>query len=59
MILIIVLSTTSRGVTITSFASVFGAPVGITIASFSFVFLITTEIVKKILKTTQNKKKAW
>ena len=59
MILIIDLSTTSRGEPITSFASVFGAPVGITIASFSFVFLITTEIVKKILKTTQNKKKAW
>ena len=59
MVIDFVLSTPSRGVPVTSFASVFGAPVGITIASFSFVFLKTTGIVKKILKTTQNKKKAW
>ena len=42
---------------IASFACVIGAPVGIASASFSFAFSISTGIIKKLLKTTQNKKK--
>ena len=34
-----------------------GAPVGIVSASFSLAFSISTGIVKKLLKTTRNKKK--
>ena len=50
-------SATSGGVCITSFATVVGALVGIASFSFSFTFLLTTEIVKKLLKTTQNRNK--
>ena len=42
---------------IASFATVIGAPVGIASASFSLAFSISTGIVKKLLKTTRNKKK--
>ena len=55
---LIVLSATSGSISIASFAIVIGAPVGIASASFSFAFSITTGIVKKLLKATQNKKKA-
>ena len=51
------LSATSGGVSITSFASIIGAPVGI--ASASFVFSLTTGIIKKLLKTTRNKKEKY
>ena len=54
---LIVLSATSAGTSIALFATVIGAPVGIASASFSFAFSIITGIVKKILKTTRNKKK--
>ena len=43
--------------TIASFATVIGVPVGITRASFSLSFSIFTGIVKKLFKTTWNKKK--
>ena len=39
------------------FFTVIGAPVGIASASFSFAFSVTVGIVKKLLKTTRNKKK--
>ena len=55
----IVLSATSGGMSTASFATVIGALVGITSAIFSIVFSITTGIVKKLLKTTQNKKKKY
>ena len=42
---------------IESFATVFGAPVGKASASFNLAFSISTGIVKKIFRTTQNKKK--
>ena len=42
---------------IASFATVIGAPVGIASAIFSLAFSISTGIVKKLLKTTRNKKK--
>ena len=55
--LLIVLSVTTGGISIASFATVIGAPGGITSASFSLVFSVCTGIVKKLLKTTRNKKK--
>ena len=54
---LIVLSATSVGVSIISFASVIGVPVGIASASFTLVFSLTTGIIKKLLSITRNKKK--
>ena len=54
---LIVLSVTSGGISIALFATVISAPVGIASAIFSLAFSITTGIVKKLLKTTQKKKK--
>ena len=54
---LIVLSVTSRGVSIASFATVIGAPIRITPASLSLVFSLCTGLVKKLLKVTRNKKK--
>ena len=54
---LIVLSVTTGSISIASFATVIGAPVGIISASFSLAFSISTGIVKKLLKTTKNKKK--
>ena len=53
----IVLSATSIGVCIISSASVVGVPVGIASASFTLIFSLTTEIIKKLLSITRNKKK--
>ena len=52
-----VLSVTTGNISIASFATVIEAPVGILSASFSIAFSICTGIVKKLLKTTRNKKK--
>ena len=54
---LIVLSATSGGVSIISFTSVFGAPVGIASASFTLIFSRTTGIIKKLLSTTRKKNK--
>ena len=54
---LIVLSVTTDSISIASFPTVIGAPVGIVSASFSLAFSIFTGIVKKLLKTTRNKKK--
>ena len=54
---LIVLSLTSGGVSIASFATAIGAPIGITSASFSLAFSLCTGLVKKLLKATRNKKK--
>ena len=54
---LIILSATSRGISIISFTSVIGVPVGIASASFTFVFSLTTGIIKELLKITINKKK--
>ena len=54
---LIVLCITTGSISIASFATVIGAPVGIVSASFSLAFLICTGIKKKLLKITRNKKK--
>ena len=54
---LIVLSATTRGVSIISFTSVVGAPVGIASASFTLIFALTIGIIKKLLGTTRNKKR--
>ena len=55
--ILIVLSATSSGVCIISYASFVGAPVGIASASFTLIFSLTTGIIKKLLSITRNKKK--
>ena len=55
--ILIILSATSSGVSIISFTSIIGAPVGIASASFTLIFSLTTGIVKKLLNITRNKKK--
>ena len=55
--ILIVLSATSSGVCIISYASFVGAPVGIASASFTLIFSLTTGIIKKLLSIARNKKK--
>ena len=52
-----VLSATTGGVSIISFTSIFGAPVGIASASFTLIITLTTGILKKLLNIARNKKK--
>ena len=54
---LMVLSVTSADISITSFATVIGTPIRITSASLSLSFSLCTGLVKKLLKTTRNKKK--
>ena len=54
---LIVFSVTTGTISIASFATVTGTPVGMVSASFSLAFSISTWVVKKLLKTTRNKKK--
>ena len=54
---LIVLSATSGSISIASFATVIGTPAGIASASLSLTFSLSTGIIKKLLKTTRNKKK--
>ena len=51
---LIALSVTTGSISIESFATVIGAPM--TSASFSLTFSISTGIVKRLLKTTSDKK---
>ena len=53
----IVLSAKSGSISIASFATVSGTPVGIVSASLSLTFLLSTGLLKKILKTARNEKK--
>ena len=55
--ILIVLSATTGGVSLISFTSIIGAPVGIVSASFTLIFSLTTGIVKKLLNITRKKKK--
>ena len=54
---LIVLSATSRSISIALFATVIRTPVGIEGTSVSLAFSLSTGFVKKLLKTTRNKKK--
>ena len=51
------LSATSEGVSIISYTSIVGAPVGIASASFILIFSITIGILKKLFNMTRSKKK--
>ena len=53
---LIVISIATGSISITSFATVIGAPVGIVNASFSLGFSISTGLIKKLSKTTRSKK---
>ena len=55
--MLIVLSATTAGLSICSFMSIVGAPVGIASASFTLEFSLTAGIIKKLLSTTRTKKK--
>ena len=57
LIVLIVLNATSGGVSIISFTSIVGSPVGIARASLTLFFSLTTGIAKKLLNITRNKKK--
>ena len=52
----IALSATSEGISIISFTSVIGVPVGITSRSFSPVLSLTTGVMNKLLGIARNKK---
>ena len=54
---LMVLSAKSVGISIISFSSIIGVPVGIASESFTLVFSLTTGIINKLLKITRNKKK--
>ena len=54
---LIVLGATTGGVSIISFTSILGAPVGIASASFTLIFSLTTGMIKKLLSITRNEKK--
>ena len=55
--ILIVLSATTGRISIISFTSTIGVPVGIVSASFTLIFSITTRIIKKLLSTTIKKRK--
>ena len=46
---LIVLSATSGGISIVTFSSIIGGPVGIASASFNFGFSLTTGVIKELL----------
>ena len=51
------LSVKAGSISIASIATVIGAPVGMVSTSFSLAFSISSGIIKKLLKTSRNKKK--
>ena len=55
--ILIFLSAKTGGVSIISFTSVVGAPVGIASASFTLIFSLATGIINKLLNITRNNKK--
>ena len=54
--ILIVLSAATRGVSIVTFTTIVGAPVGITSASFTLDFSLSTRAIKKLLNITRKKK---
>ena len=55
--ILILLKATTGGISIISFTTTIGAPVGIASASFTLIFFITTGIIKKLLDITGKEKK--
>ena len=55
--ILIVLSATTGGVSIISFTTIVGAPVGVASASFTLIFSLSTRITKKLLNITRKQKK--
>ena len=55
--ILVILSVTTGEVSVISFTSVIGAPIGTVSASFTFIFSLTTGIVKKLLDITRKKRK--
>ena len=55
--ILVVLSARSSRVSIISFTSIVGAPIGIASAILTLIFSLTTGIVKRLLNITRNKKK--
>ena len=55
--ILIMLSATTGGISIISFTTAFGTPVGIASASFTLFFSLTTGIIKKLLDIARKKKK--
>ena len=53
--ILVILSATTGGVSLFSFASIVRAPVGIISTSFTLIFSLTTRIVTKILDTLRKK----
>ena len=53
---LIVLSATSGGISIISFTSVIGIPAGMTSASFTLIFSLTTGIIKENIERNKKKK---
>ena len=51
---LIVLSATSRGISIIFFTSVIGIPAGLSSTIFALVISLTTGIIKKLLKVTRS-----
>ena len=54
--ILIFVSATTRGLSICSFTSIEGAPVGIANAGFTLIFSLTAGITKKLLNMTRKKK---
>ena len=54
---LIILSATTGGISIISFTTAIGAPVGIASASFTLIFSLITGIIKKLLEIKRRKKK--
>ena len=57
--ILIILSATTEGISIISFATAIGAPVGIASSSFTLIFSIRTGIIKKLLDITRRNKKKY
>ena len=55
---LIVLSATSKGISIISLTNVIGVPAGIASATFTLISSLTTGIIKKLLNITRNKKRS-
>ena len=55
--ILIVLSATTGGISIVSFTTAIGAPVGVVSANFTLIFSLATAIIKKLLDITMKKEK--